>query len=115
LVPNSSNDSTQRGSRQAFTATDRILQIPQSAINSTAFIAIGARLVQRTTGACEAPALDVRAQQLGGASKVAPIDKLSVVVVMLLGVLVLGESASWLHWIGGLLITGGAVAIALAR
>src|SRR5271170_2093407 len=36
-----------------------------------------------------------RALQLGDASKVAPIDKLSVVVVMILAVVVLREQLTW--------------------
>lgn len=55
-----------------------------------------------------------RALQLGTASRVAPIDKLSVVVAMLLAVLFLGETLSWVHWVGGALIVGGAVLLAVA-
>lgn len=55
-----------------------------------------------------------RALQLGEASKVGPIDKLSVVVAMVLAVVFLGESVNWLHWLGGLLIVAGAVIIAYA-
>jgi transporter family protein len=54
-----------------------------------------------------------RALQLGPVSKVAPIDKLSVAIAMLLGVLVLGESVSWPLAIGGGLIVAGAVVIAV--
>lgn len=50
-----------------------------------------------------------RALQLGPASQVAPIDKLSVVFAMLLAVLILGEPLSWRHMTGGLLIVAGAV------
>src|SRR6202040_1103928 len=38
-----------------------------------------------------------RALKLGEASKVAPVDKLSVVVVMVLAAIFLGESLTWLH------------------
>lgn len=55
-----------------------------------------------------------RALQLGEASKVAPIDKLSVVVAMALAAIFLGESLSWLHWLGGALIVAGAVLLARA-
>src|SRR5205814_8681414 len=41
-----------------------------------------------------------RALQLGPASQVAPIDKLSVVLVALLGVFVLGESLTAKSWLG---------------
>ena len=54
-----------------------------------------------------------RALQFGPASRVAPIDKLSVVLVMLMSILFLKESLGVKEIIGGLLITGGAVLIAL--
>jgi len=50
-----------------------------------------------------------RALQLGEASKVAPVDKLSVVVAMVLAAIFLGESVNWVHWLGGILIVAGAV------
>jgi len=53
-----------------------------------------------------------RALQLGLASKVAPIDKLSVIFVIALSALFLHESVSWQQWTGGLLIVGGAVILA---
>lgn len=54
-----------------------------------------------------------RALQLGEASKVAPIDKLSVVVAMVLAALVLGEPLTWRHGLGGALIVAGAIVLAL--
>jgi transporter family protein len=56
-----------------------------------------------------------RALQMGQASRVAPIDKLSVALVIVLGTLVLGERMTWAKGIGGLLIVAGAVVIALER
>jgi len=53
-----------------------------------------------------------RALQLGEASQVAPVDKLSVVVAMALAALFLGEHLTWRHWVGGLLIVSGAVLLA---
>ena len=53
-----------------------------------------------------------RALQLGDASKVAPIDKLSVVFVLLLAALFLGEPLSPKTALGGGLITAGAVVLA---
>ena len=53
-----------------------------------------------------------RALQLGDASKVAPIDKLSVVFVLILAALFLGESLTWKTALGGSLITAGAVVLA---
>jgi transporter family protein len=55
-----------------------------------------------------------RALQLGQAARVAPVDKLSVVVAMGLAALLLGERLSWLHWLGGLLIVTGAVLLTAA-
>lgn len=54
-----------------------------------------------------------RALQLGEASKVAPIDKLSVVFVLVFAASFLGESPSLKTVIGGGLITAGAVVLAL--
>ena len=53
-----------------------------------------------------------RALQVGEASRVAPVDKLSVVVAMTLAALFLGESLTWQHWVGGALIVGGTIVIA---
>jgi len=55
-----------------------------------------------------------RALQLGEASKVAPIDKLSVVVVLALAAIFLGERLTWTHWLGGSLIVAGAVVLTFA-
>jgi len=54
-----------------------------------------------------------RALSLGQASKVAPIDKLSVVLVILLAWPLLGERLTPAKVAGGLLITAGAVVLAL--
>ena len=54
-----------------------------------------------------------RALQLGPASRVAPIDKLSVPLVILFAWLLLGEKLTPPTLIGGLLITAGAIVIAL--
>jgi bacterial/archaeal transporter family protein len=53
-----------------------------------------------------------RALKLGPATLVAPIDKLSVVLVALFGVIFLGERPSLNGWIGIVLIAAGAVLIA---
>ncbi len=53
-----------------------------------------------------------RALQVGPASRVAPIDKLSVVLVILFGTLFLGERMTWGKAVGGALIFAGAVAVA---
>lgn len=54
-----------------------------------------------------------RALQLGDASRVAPIDKLSVVFVLVLAVAFLGEPLTWKTGLGGGLIAAGAVVLAL--
>jgi bacterial/archaeal transporter family protein len=55
-----------------------------------------------------------RALQLGPASRVAPIDKLSVVLVAVVGVLVLGEKLTGANWFGVILITAGVIFTALS-
>lgn len=54
-----------------------------------------------------------RALQLGQASKVAPIDKLSVVFVLVFAGLFLGERVTWKTGLGGAMIAAGAVILAL--
>jgi transporter family protein len=54
-----------------------------------------------------------RALQLGPASRVAPIDKLSVVFVVLFAAAFLGERLTWKVGIGTGLITAGAVLMML--
>jgi bacterial/archaeal transporter family protein len=53
-----------------------------------------------------------RALQLGEASKVAPIDKLSVVFVLIFAALFLGEPMTWKTIAGGTLIASGAILLA---
>jgi bacterial/archaeal transporter family protein len=53
-----------------------------------------------------------RALKLGPASLVAPVDKLSVVLVAIFGALVLGERPSAMGWLGIAMIGCGAVLIA---
>jgi transporter family protein len=55
-----------------------------------------------------------RALQMGPASSVAPIDKLSVVIVIVCAWLFLGESMSPMKVVGGGLIAAGAVVLAFA-
>jgi transporter family protein len=54
-----------------------------------------------------------RALQIGDASLVAPIDKLSVVLVALFAVAFLGEKLSLTNWAGIAMIGGGAVLVAM--
>ena len=52
-----------------------------------------------------------RALQLGPASRVAPVDKLSVVLVIMLSAWLLGERLTWGKSIGGLLIFAGVIVV----
>ena len=56
-----------------------------------------------------------RALQLGPASRVAPIDKLSVALVIGFAALFLGERLTFGKTLGGLLIVAGAIVVALDR
>lgn len=56
-----------------------------------------------------------RALQMADASKVAPIDKLSVVVAMVLALIFLGEKISLQTAVGGGLVAIGAVVLAMAE
>ena len=53
-----------------------------------------------------------RALQLGDAARVAPIDKLSVVLVAVFGAVFLSEKLTAANWLGVALIAGGAVLVA---
>ena len=53
-----------------------------------------------------------RALKIGQAAQVAPVDKLSVVLVAIFGVLFLGETLSLRGWIGVTLVGAGAVLLA---
>jgi len=53
-----------------------------------------------------------RALKLGQASQVAPLDKLSVVLVAIIGVIALGETLTLRAWIGVALVAGGAALLA---
>lgn len=53
-----------------------------------------------------------RALKLGPASRVAPVDKLSVVLVAVFGVVFLGEKLSAPNWLGVVMIAAGALLIA---
>jgi transporter family protein len=54
-----------------------------------------------------------RALQLAPASRVAPIDKFSVVLVVLFAVLLLGERLTWKVGVGSILIAAGVILTAL--
>ena len=56
-----------------------------------------------------------RALQLGDASKVMPIDKLSIVIGIIFATIFLGEELSWMGILGTILISVGAIMIAFAK
>ncbi len=49
-----------------------------------------------------------RALKLAHVSQIAPIDKLSMPLGILLAVIILGDRPSWINWVGILMIAGGA-------
>lgn len=53
-----------------------------------------------------------RALKIGQAAQVAPVDKLSVVLVAVFGVMFLGEKLTLPNWLGVAMIMGGAVLVA---
>lgn len=56
-----------------------------------------------------------RALKVGDASQVAPIDKLSVLLVAVFAVIFLGERPSTGEWLGILMVGGGVLVLALTR
>ena len=56
-----------------------------------------------------------RALQLGEASKVAPVDKFSLVLVALFACLFLGERLSPREWLGVALVAAGVLLLAINR
>ena len=56
-----------------------------------------------------------RALQIGDASKVAPIDKLSLVLVAIFAVMFLGERPSLKDWTGIAMVAGGVLVLAIKR
>ena len=56
-----------------------------------------------------------RALKLGPVSQVAPIDKLSLLLVAVMGVLFLGEKLSGRNWAGVVLMAAGAFLVALRK
>ncbi len=54
-----------------------------------------------------------RALKIGDASRVAPIDKLSIVLVAIFGVVFLGEHLSAMNWFGVAMIASGAIILAV--
>jgi transporter family protein len=53
--------------------------------------------------------------QLGAASKVAPVDKFSLVLVAIFAVIFLNERPSMRDWLGILMVSAGVVVLSLRR
>jgi transporter family protein len=86
-------------------ATGRLQRAPLSS-RTLAFLALSG-LATGASWLCY-----FRALKLGDAGRVAPIDKLSVVLVAVFGVLFLGERLSGQNWLGVGLIACGALLVA---
>ncbi|MDB5326050.1 MAG: putative rane protein [Phycisphaerales bacterium] len=56
-----------------------------------------------------------KAIQVGTVSQVAPIDKLSMPLAVVLAVIILGDRPTWVNWTGILLIAGGAYLASIPR
>ncbi len=56
-----------------------------------------------------------RALQMGKASQVAPIDKLSLVITIILAAVFLKEKVTLTTFLGGLLMAGGAILVGLGK
>jgi transporter family protein len=56
-----------------------------------------------------------RALKIGQASRVAPIDKLSVLLVAIFAVVILGERPSFREWLGIACVGGGVLLLSLKR
>mgnify|MGYP001554307886 CR=1 FL=1 len=54
-----------------------------------------------------------KALQIGKVSQVAPVDKLSIALVIILSVVFLGEPLNWKMILGGILIIGGTIVLIL--
>jgi len=56
-----------------------------------------------------------KALQMGEASKIAPIDKMSLVLTIIFAFIVLGEKLTWMKIMGALLMTGGVLLISFSN
>ena len=55
------------------------------------------------------------ALQIGDASRVAPVDKFSLVLVAVFAFVFLGERPSWREWLGITLVATGVIVLAMRR
>lgn len=85
-------------------------QSPASVSRKTYFFLVLSGLATGASWVCY-----FRALKLGEAAKVAPIDKLSVILVAIFGVLFLGEKLSLPNWAGIALIAIGAILVSFGR
>ncbi len=53
-----------------------------------------------------------KALQMGQVSRVAPVEKVSIVFAILMAALFLHEKLTWQHWVGGTLVLTGALVLA---
>ncbi len=88
-------------------ATGRLQPLGSISIRSYVFLALSG-LATGASWVCY-----FRALKLGDASRVAPVDKLSVVLVAVFGAVFLSERLSASHWLGVALIVVGAVLLAM--
>lgn len=56
-----------------------------------------------------------RALQIGDASRVAPVDKFSLVLVAVFAFVFLGERPTWREWLGIALVATGVIVLAMRR
>jgi transporter family protein len=89
-----------------LTATDR-WQAPGALSRRTYLFLVLSGLATGASWVCY-----FRALKLGAASQVAPIDKLSVVLVAIFGAAFLGERLASINWLGVALIGLGAILVA---
>lgn len=94
----------------AFLAATDQFQSPGSISGKTYLFLILSALATGASWVCY-----FRALKIGDAAQVAPIDKLSVVLVAIFAFVFLGERPSAQGWAGIALITAGAVLIAYRR
>ena len=52
---------------------------------------------------------------MGEASKIAPIDKMSLVLTIIFAFIILGEKFTWMKIMGALLMTGGVLLISFSK
>ncbi|WP_119681764.1 EamA family transporter [Indioceanicola profundi] len=86
-----------------FLASDATLDLSAVSVKSYVFLTLSG-LATGASWICY-----FRALKLGPASQVAPVDKLSVVLVAVFGAAFLGERLSPVNWLGVVLIAAGVV------